>query len=210
MEEHAKKCSKELTSCPYSSLGCEAKVLKPQLEHHESTFTVEHLALAVKRINRLEKKLEARNVPPIVFEIEDISSMFYDSWRSPPFYTHSEGYKLYLYVDFRDGSTVSVRVCLMHGEYDEDLTWPFRGEISFEVLNQTEDDNHMQGSAEFLEKKIFKRSGGRVPVPADEGERYVGSGGERLDIDDYISDDTIYIRVSKIELSDSNKPWLIN
>ena len=65
-------------------------------------------------------------------------------------------------------------------------------------------------SAEFLEKKIFKRSGGRVPVPADEGERYVGSGGERLDIDDYISDDTIYIRVSKIELSYRNKPWLIN
>ena len=107
------KNSTELISCPYSSLGCEAKLLKTQLEHHENTCTVEHLALAIKKINLLDKK-----IPPVVFKIENVSQ----DWYSPPFYSHSEGYKLCLKVS-TNGDHVLVYVHLMRGEYNDDLVY---------------------------------------------------------------------------------------
>lgn len=63
------------------------------------------------------------------------------SWFSPPFYTHLEGYKMYLEIDANgcgegEGTHVSVYVSLMRGEYDGQLQWPFRGNVTIHFLNQ--------------------------------------------------------------------------
>ena len=70
-----------------------------------------------------------------------------DHWLSQPFYTHPQGYKMCLdvYADgYGDGkgTHVSVGVCLMGGEYDGDLKWPFQGNVTIAMLNQLEDSNH--------------------------------------------------------------------
>ena len=63
------------------------------------------------------------------------------TWFSSPFYTHSHGYKLCLVVypnGKGDGSDthVSIFIRLMQGEFDDELDWPFKGNISIQVLNQ--------------------------------------------------------------------------
>lgn len=63
------------------------------------------------------------------------------SWFSPPFYTHVEGYKMYLEIDANGynegaGTYVSVYVSLMRGEFDDQLRWPFRGNVTIHFLNQ--------------------------------------------------------------------------
>ena len=68
-------------------------------------------------------------------------------WYSPPFYTHMCGYKLCLSVcasGYGDGEDthVSVYTHLMRGEFDSHLKWPFRGEITIQLLNQLEDEEH--------------------------------------------------------------------
>ena len=55
-----------------------------------------------------------------------------DNWYSPSFYTPDDGYKMCLRVsiDSSRGSHLNVHVCLMPGEFDDQLKWPFRGNIS--------------------------------------------------------------------------------
>ena len=71
-----------------------------------------------------------------------------DTWYSPHFYTHPNGYKMYLHVDANGnasgrGTHLSVFVCLMRGEFDDQLEWPFQGNITVKLVNQEEDRDHM-------------------------------------------------------------------
>ena len=75
-------------------------------------------------------------------------------WYSPPFYTHTHGYKMRINVyangcrvyanGYGDGkgTHLSVHAYLMQGPYDDDLMWPFQGVITIQLLNQLEDGNH--------------------------------------------------------------------
>ena len=44
---------------------------------------------------------------------------------------------------------VSCYVCLMTGENDDTLEWPFQGKLTMELLNQLEDENHKQYTMPF-------------------------------------------------------------
>ena len=68
-------------------------------------------------------------------------------YNSPPFYTHPQGYKLCLLVlangyGTGEGTHVSIFTSLMRGEHDQHLPWPFRGELTIELLNWREDESH--------------------------------------------------------------------
>ena len=70
------------------------------------------------------------------------------TWYSPPFYTGPGGYKMCLRVYANGkgdgaGTHVSVYVYLMRGEHDDKLTWPFRGDITIQVVNQKRDQDHV-------------------------------------------------------------------
>ena len=70
-------------------------------------------------------------------------------WYSSPFYTHIGGYKMclsidvYGWVDAR-GIYVSVCFCMMRGEFDDCLKWPFRGDIKVQLLDQREGGEHFE------------------------------------------------------------------
>ena len=72
-----------------------------------------------------------------------------NTFYSPPFYTHQGGYKLCLNIDANSSSTgkgthISVHVQLMAGDNDDQLQWPFTGDIVIELLNWREDSGHYQ------------------------------------------------------------------
>ena len=78
------------------------------------------------------------------------------SWFSPHFYTHPNGYKMCLRVDANGngpgkGTHLSVAVCLMRGEFDDQLKWPFRGEVMIKLLNQEEDKDHIVDVVSYAE-----------------------------------------------------------
>ena len=77
-------------------------------------------------------------------------------WQSPPFYSHLQGYKMCLLVNANGhgsvkGTHVSVWVHLMRGEFDDQLKWPFRGEVTIQLLNQLGDRNHATGTIHFTD-----------------------------------------------------------
>ena len=58
------------------------------------------------------------------------------------------------------GTHVSVFACLMKGEFDDHLKWPFRGHVTIAMLNQLEDTHHTTRTITFTnttENKIIGR-----------------------------------------------------
>ena len=61
-------------------------------------------------------------------------------WYSPPFYTGPMGYKLCLSISANGqgegkGQYVSASFCLMKGEFDDQLKWPFKESLQIKLLN---------------------------------------------------------------------------
>ena len=72
---------------------------------------------------------------------------FNNEYCSTPFYTHPRGYKMRVVVDsngksFHSRGHVSVSVLLLKGEFDNELCWPFEGDVIVEVLNWRQDSQH--------------------------------------------------------------------
>ena len=77
-----------------------------------------------------------------------------EQWNSPPWYTAQYGYKLQLNVDpsgFGNGEDthISVHVYLMKGENDAMLQWPFKGDLTIQLLNWREDKRHVEKTFHF-------------------------------------------------------------
>ena len=71
-------------------------------------------------------------------------------WFSPPFYSHIGGYKMCLKVlangvHDAKGTHISMFVCLLRGEHDDHLKWPFCGTITWVLLNQRKNTRHWGG-----------------------------------------------------------------
>jgi hypothetical protein len=87
---------------------------------------------------------------PFTFIVPDFKQKMdaKSTWCSPSFYTHSHGYKMYLKVyanGWADGenSHIGVALYMMRGEYDECLKWPFRGNVTIQLLNQNNQHHAM-------------------------------------------------------------------
>lgn len=96
---------------------------------------------------------------PVEFTMPDFEQHRKDNsdWQSPPFYLQLHGYKMCLIVNANGHSAakethVSVYACLMRGEFDSSLEWPFLGEITIQLLNQLANRNHATGSVRFTER----------------------------------------------------------
>ena len=91
-----------------------------------------------------------------------------DEWYSPPFYTHPQGYKFSVIVwangrGSGEGTHVSVGVRMMKGEYDDSLTFPFRGVFTVEIINWLQDQHHIQDTIHITDDNDDDhRKGGRV------------------------------------------------
>ncbi len=80
----------------------------------------------------------------------EMNNFFYSS----AFFSSPQGYKMCLKIypnGFNTGlgSHVSVFICLLQGEYDDFLQWPFEGDVIIEVLNWREDKNHFRKAISF-------------------------------------------------------------
>ena len=50
-----------------------------------------------------------------------------------------------------EGTHVSVFVCLMRGEYDDSLPWPFRADVTVQIVNHRRNAGHMERTVPFDE-----------------------------------------------------------
>ena len=97
-----------------------------------------------QRCSSLEANTVHLPTPPFYFAIENFTHLKSTDqvWCSDPFYSHPGGYKIVVEVypngfDSSKGTHMSVYVGLQRGEFDNQLQWPFSGEITIETYNRS-------------------------------------------------------------------------
>lgn len=207
------ECSRSLVTCEFLYAGCNAVLPRTEMATHCSDSVVHHLSLLAAWGKKLEEenralKLSSFNlsIVPVEFTVGGFKAMRKAnlSWFSPPFYSHHKGYKMCLRVDAngtmmsRD-THASVFVHLMRGEYDDDLKFPFQGDITIQLLSQ-EDNYHCQHTIRFSDK-ILDVLGARVTA----GDRAVFGFGVSKFIDQqqlhptYLKGNSLILRVLQVE-----------
>ena len=165
LQAHIDKCPLQVISCPFTSAGCTVKLPRNEMEKHEDTAVRQHLRLLMKLHLKQEPSTPPAatvsppflcNQAPMEFIISDFSvkKEANEVWNSSPFYTHNRGYKFRLQVypngnGIDSGTHLSVYAQYMRGEYDNELEWPFEGDIRVELLNWRADKNHHLHTIDF-------------------------------------------------------------
>ena len=223
LPKHRKECMFEKVACKYSTIGCEEEVERKDLAKHEGN-TQKHLQLAVDTVHQLQSKLgdlpsKHMQMPmKYILTNYDQHKTANDAVYSPAFYTSPKGYKMCIKVYANGcgnykGTHVSVFAYLMKGENDDYLPWPFTGTITFELLNQLEDNHHHSrhttypsdndSSQRVMDKE---RSGFGWGCP-----KYISHsdlGLNKAKNHQYLKDDRLYFKIS-VNAESSSTPWLI-
>ncbi|XP_003388776.1 PREDICTED: TNF receptor-associated factor 5-like [Amphimedon queenslandica] len=215
LASHNETCPKAIVPCEYNTVGCNKVMRREEQEKHNKEAINQHLDIAIKKIDALQVLLPKNHVLKINQYTKKKKEG--EDWYSPGFYTSPGGYKMSLNVDVNGygdgkGTHVSCFICLMAGEYDDILEWPFQGEITIELLNQLEDKNHMKRIIPFNESTPPEQK-----QRVNEG-RSTGLGHHRFISHEvlkynpftnrqYLKDDSLYFRIS-IKVTSKTKPWL--
>ncbi len=220
VKAHRSRCEYEPVSCKYTEVGCEVRLLRKDLKKHEEDAQL-HLRVTTEAVLELKKMnshlLKSTSIVPRAIRLTNYlkHKTEKDQFYSPPFYTSYTGYKMCLRVDANGngagvGTHVSVFACLIKGDNDDSLSWPFTGTVTIELLNQLEDKKHHKRTTTFpANNKASRRVVG--------SERGGGYGWPEFishtDLDynankntRYLKDDTLVFRVS-VQVPDY-KPWL--
>ena len=168
------------------------------------------LKAAEDEIQTLQLEVCKLNLPHslVNFRVERTDDNVY----SPAFYTHPHGYQMCLRVYANghgdgEGTHVSIFTHMMRGLFDDHLKWPFRGEITIQIVNQAGDHDHYEMAIPYNDKTP-DTSAGRVT----DKERSDGWGfHEFLAHDDlpsdiikmtqYLKDNHIVVCVTKVKLT---------
>ncbi len=223
---HLSTCQYQEVACKYSEFGCKKMPFRKDLQEHENDDNA-HLRITMNTVLSLRKQcmlntqLQCSHMKDQLIKIFKITSFkekqtnnieFY----SDPFYTDPRGYKMVICIDANGdgdnkGTHVSVWVYLMRGEYDDQLEFPFKGTIKFELLNQLEDKNHhcesyTHDGTEDCSKRVIdgERSDAAEGEPAFIPHGDLGHNATKNC--QYLLDDCLVFRVS-VDVS-SYKPWL--
>ena len=161
LEQHLNECSHQMMDCPYLKefIGCSVRLPRRKMKLHtlqQHNLVLEETNQAVAITPATVSPQYLYNQPPMEFIISDFSEKkeANEEWNSSPFYTHNRGYKFRLNVcpngvGRGSGTHLSVYAQLMSGKYDNELEWPFEGDIRVELLNWRADKNHHSDTASF-------------------------------------------------------------
>lgn len=219
LDSHLSSCPQQVVECPYADIGCSVRVRRQEAVQHSQQNTELHLQLASVKIQQLET---VTIVPPVVFKMNKfkVKKTKNERWYSPKFFSHSGGYRLCLSIDANGngeskGSHISMYIRLMKSHNDAHLTWPFRGELTIEVLNQLEDMGHFSKTILFDWKESdIRNTVATTPEASGRGWGYHDFiSRAMLEYNatartHYLKDDCVFVRIAKVAVYDTNKPWL--
>ena len=137
--------------------GAKIEQMQQQLQDRDATIVqlCDHIEKLTARIQFQEAKLDRltnlllKKSPEL--EITAPKEWPGQNWISPSFDTHNDGYRLCFQLSGQEDvssenvscSTLAVGCCLMRGSNDSNLQWPFKGAILIRLLNQAQDNNHL-------------------------------------------------------------------
>ena len=134
------------------------------------------------------------------------------TWYSQPFYSSHKGYKLQLRVDANGdgsgkGNHLSFYVYLMKGGYDDELSWPFSGNIEVQLVNWSSDSHHEEKTIDHHTAPLQYRMRvvDRIRAPGGRGYDLFISHTELLDCSNdsiqFINEDKVCFQILHVDLT---------
>ena len=165
----ADECPKTMIKCEVP--GCEERRQRQDMEAHNQEFSIQHTQLLSQKVRELENEVRQRRQQqnarhlPITLTMTDFEQHLDagDLWTSKLFYTHNEGYALYLTVytgGWGIGSiteNISVYVHVARGEYDDQLEWPCQVSIEVSLLSQQEHGENVTKVVDIRTERTAKK-----------------------------------------------------
>ena len=216
LKRHLKEeCPLQEIECYFSNAGCKKRAKRRLMKKHLD----EHLKMTTEKCNELEAVVNDLQlafapkpvfIPPPDTIMDNFGGKKNDDtrWYSPAFNTHVGGYKMCLKVTANGwgsgkGTHVGLAGYLMKGEFDSHLQWPFKGEITVELVNQKEGGKNSINRIPDLEE---------VCERVTEGERASKGWGfgtfiAHTDLykpeedKEYLLNDTLIFRITNIEVT---------
>ena len=225
VDEMASRC--EAIQQHVSDLSVEITAVKTE---HPNTpaLVVQHIAPTLDAIEDLREKVKAcdgqvttvredlRYVeqsltpqPPFAFTVSRFSDRKFNKepFVSSAFYSHLRGYKLCVRVDVHGvHNELAVYCCLMKGEHDNTLVWPFQGNVHLRIQNQLGNHAHYEKMISYDEGTADNKRG-RVTT-GDKSylhgfQRFISHEELALDRDrncQYLKGDAVDFEVIKVEV----------
>ena len=144
LAKHAEKCPLEMVLCPFNEAGCDARVLRKDLNAHVESSTQQHLMKMMTAYRKL--KIEHTKFSHIVsltftepVKLTDENNTFSFSitssqgWTSPLFCVQ-DGYTFC--IKHKEGRTASLM--LLKGKNDDNLKWPMSLQYRLKILSSVE------------------------------------------------------------------------
>ena len=208
---YSKQCSRYCahvtvrnTSCDHSHAAGDNDI-RALIEKCETDDVFETLPLSGPEPGPQEKELVVSQAAKerkrsVAFNMTDFTAKREKNsqYSCPSFYTGPEGYHISVKVgtnsegEMDAESCLSLYACILKGEHDDQLSWPFVGQITVTLVNQIEDKNHAH-----MVVKIEETD--NVQVDSSWGiSSFIKHA--RLDFDphtntQYLKDDTLHFRV---------------
>ena len=113
--------------------------LKLREENEELKTTLDKIQTELKEVRAKQCLLSLLSLEFVMTDYH-LRCVTIEDWCSPSFYSHPNGYKMCLKVS-PFSNHLKVSLYLMQGKYDSDLKWPFRGDITLQLVNQESGEN---------------------------------------------------------------------
>ena len=179
-------CPLTIIDCDLQHVGCEVRLPRKDMPAHLQESMVQHMSLHAlsykqvvanvvrledenkelkQQVARLTQDLQMYNIStptcPVEFTMTNFKQKMEDKevWRSPPFYTHRNGYKLQLRIGAcgrrgNDQQHISANLLLMKDENDIKLNWPFKGKFEIQLLKQDSDEGNNKHIIDFSKSDV--------------------------------------------------------
>ena len=174
-------CPLTKVSCPLHYAGCEVELPRKDMpEHMKDTVThftllgnaTRSLMKENQELKEKQRATEEKRKKEVAVLKEEMQQLrlslsfpiyFQVNYPSeeemvylPSFYAHPHGYLMCLGVypnglHAGKGTHVSIYTCLMKGPFDDHLKWPFRGDITIQIVNQDGDHHHVEWTIHYTE-----------------------------------------------------------
>ena len=165
------ECPMQEIECPYSEYGCKERVERRHMNKHEIDFTHQHFRVTMIGMKKIIEKQAER-----IETLETAITSLLPSWKfvwtitgisekirikensfSKPFNVGL--YKCQVQINWEAAKGhLGCYICVMKGDFDDKLVWPFKYKYKIVLFNQNENGNNRTWSEEITKSQLEKYS----------------------------------------------------
>ena len=165
----ANECPLQQVECPYLEYGCEEKMERRHMDHHERDFTHLHFKLTMVGMKKIIEK-QAERIEKLETAITTLLPSWKFMWKitginekihnkessfSDPFNVGL--YKCQVQIKWQtERGHIGCYICVMKGDFDDKLLWPFRYKYKIVLFNQNEKGNNHVWSEDISNSHLVK------------------------------------------------------